>query len=156
MMYRTRLLMVGVIVLTTVSMLLANTAALAQGKGRGRAKRLKGFSEEDLDSAIGSVEAAARKGVPIRHARGLVEKAMEKGIKGRDIETASKAMAYGVGKKIDFDQLGKFVHEKLEQGLRDDELTIEIYKEIARRHEERSKAKEAIRQEKEKGKGKKR
>lgn len=117
-------------------------------KVRGRAKKLKDFSEEDLDSALVSIEVAARKGIPIRHARGLVEKAMEKGIKGRGLETASRAMAYGVGKEIDFDQLGKFVHKKLDEGLRDDELSIEIYKEIANRHEERLKAKEVIQQEK--------
>ena len=123
-------------------------------KVRGRAKGLKDFSEEDLDSVIGSVEAAARKGVPIRHARDLVEKAMEKGIRRRGLETASRAMAYGVGKEIDFDQLGKFVHKKLDEGLRDDELSLEIYKESAKRHEEKMKTKEAIQQEKEKGKKK--
>jgi len=123
-------------------------------KVRGRAKGLRGFSDEDLDSAIGSVEAAARKGVPIRHARRLVEKAMDRGIKGRGLETATKALAYGVGKEVDFDQLGKFVGEKLDEGLRDDELSIEIYKEIARRHQERLRAKKAIRQQKQKGKGK--
>jgi len=111
----------------------------AKEKVRGRAKKLKDFSEENLDSTIGSLEAAARKGVPIRHARGLVEKAMEKGVRGRGLETTSRAMAYGVGKEVDFDQLGKFVHEKLDEGLRDDELSIEIYKEIAKRHEEQLK-----------------
>ena len=107
----------------------------AREKVRGRAKKLKGFSEEDSDSALVSVEAAARKGVPIRHALGLVGKAMENGIKGRGLETATRAMAYGVGKEIDFEQLGKFVHKKLDEGLRNDELSIEIYKEVARRHE---------------------
>ena len=126
----------------------------ARVRVRARAKELKDFSDEDLDSALVSVQAAARKGVPIRHARGLVEKAMEKGIKGRGLETASRGVAYGVGKEIDFDQLGKFVHRKLDEGLRDDELSIEIYKEIASRHEERLKAKETI-QEKKKIEGKK-
>ena len=113
------------------------------------------MSEEDVDSAVGSIEASVRKGVPVRHALRLVEKAMQKGIKGRGIETATRAMAYGVGREIDFDQLGKFVHKKLDEGLRGDELSIEIYKEVARRHEERLKAKETIQQQKEKGKGKK-
>ncbi len=110
-----------------------------------RAKKLKNFSKEDLDKALLSVEAAARKGIPIKYAQGLVEKAMEKDIKGKGFETASRAMAYGVGKEIDFDQLGKFVHKKLDKGLRDDKLSIEIYKEITKRHEERLKAKKAIR-----------
>lgn len=127
----------------------------AREKVRGRAKKLKDFSEEDLDSALVSVEAAARKGVPIRHALGLVGKAMENGIKGRGLETATRAMAYGVGKEIDFEQLGKFVHKKLDEGLRNDELSIEIYKEVARRHKERLKVKGAIQQKKEKGKANK-
>ena len=116
----------------------------AREKVRGRAKKLKDFSEEDLDSALLSVEAAARKGVPIRHALGLVEKAMQNGIKGWGIETTTRAMAYGIGKEIDFDELGKFVRRKLDEGLRNDDLSIEIYKEIAARHGERLKAKEAI------------
>lgn len=127
----------------------------AREKVRGRAKKLKDFSEEDLNSALVSVEAAARKGVPIRHTLGLAERAMEKGIRGRGIETATRAMAYGVGREIDFEQLGKFVHKKLDGGLRNDELSIEIYKEIARRHEERLKATEAIQRAKEKDKAKK-
>ncbi len=79
---------------------------------------------------------------------------MEKGIKGKGIETATRAMTYGVGKEIDFEQLGKFVHEKLDEGLIDDELSIVIYKEVSRRHEERLKVKGDIKQEKEKGKKK--
>ncbi len=45
---------------------------------------------------------------------------------------------------MDFEQLGRFVHTRLNEGFRDDKLSIEIYKEIARRHEERAKTKEAI------------
>jgi hypothetical protein len=76
----------------------------------------------------------------------------EKRIKIRVFETASKAMVSRVGKEVDFDQAGEFVEKKLDQELRDDELSIEIYKEIVRRHEERLKANEAIPQNKEKGK----
>ena len=127
---------------------------LEEGKGKvnDKAKKLKDFSEEDLHSALLSLEAAARKGVPIEHARDLVEKAMERRIRGQDLETASRAMAYGVGKEVDFEPLGKFVNQKLDAGLRGDELSIEIYKEIARRHEERVKTKETIQHEKEKDK----
>ncbi len=74
--------------------------------------------------------------------------------KGRGIETAARAMTYGVGKEIDFKQLGKFVHDKLDEGLINDELSIEIYKEVSRRHDERLKVKGDIKQEKEKGKKK--
>ena len=129
--------------------------AEAKERVRDRAKKLKGFTEKDLDSSLGSIDIAARKGVPIKNAKGLVEKAMGKGIKGGGIETATKAMTYGVGREVDYDQLGKFVNKKMDEGLRDDELSIEIYKEISQRHEERLKAKEAIQQEKEKEKGSK-
>ncbi|MBA7610341.1 hypothetical protein ES703_17549 [subsurface metagenome] len=126
----------------------------AKGKVRGKAKNLKDFSDEDLTSALLSIEASARVGVPIKLTLSFVEKAMEKGIKGKGIETATRAMTYGVGKEIDFEQLGKFVHEKLDEGLIDDKLSIEIYKEVSGRHEERLKVKEALKQEKEKGKKK--
>jgi len=116
--------------------------------------RYKDFSDEDLTSALLSIEASARVGVPIKHTLSFVEKAMEKGIKGKGIETATRAMTYGVGKEIDFEQLGKFAHEKLDEGLIDDKLSIEIYKEVSGRHEERLKVKEALKQEKEKGKKK--
>jgi hypothetical protein len=121
----------------------------AKSRLKGSGKKLKDFSEEDLHSALLSLEAAARKGVPIEHARDLIEKAMERRIRGQDLETASRAMAYGVGKEVDFEPLGKFVNQKLDAGLRGDELSIAIYKEIARRHEERIKAKEMVPKEKE-------
>jgi len=104
----------------------------AREKVRNRVKNLKEFSAEDANSALLSIERAARKGVPIKYALGFVEEALEKGIRGRGIETATRAMAYGVGKEIDFEQLGKFVHKKLEEGLRGDNLSVEIYKEIVR------------------------
>lgn len=108
-----------------------------------KAKILKDFSQEDMDSAIVSVEASTKKGVPIKLTREIVEEAMDKGIRGRGLETTTRAVAYGIGKEIDFDQIGDFVHKKLEQGLKDDELSIEIYKEIASRHDERVKTREA-------------
>jgi hypothetical protein len=113
------------------------TIGIILGRGRHR----KDFSDEDLYSALLSIEASARNGVPIRHTLDLVEKAMDKGIKGRGIETATRAMAYGVGKDIDFEQLGHFIHRKLDEGVKNDELSIEIYQEIVRRHEHRLKAK---------------
>ena len=122
----------------------------AKEKVRRKAKKAKGFSKASPERALLSLEMAARAGVPIKHAGDLVEKAMEKGIRGRGIETATRAMAYGVGKEIDFDRLGKFVRKKLDQGLRGDDLAMAIHKEIERRHEERLKAKETIQREKKK------
>lgn len=127
----------------------------AKNEVKGKGKKVKDFSDTDLESALISVEMAARKGVPVKHARGLVVAAMLRGIKGEGIERATRAVAYGVGREVDFDQLGKYVHEKLDEGLRSDDLSIEIYKEVARRHEEKMKTKEAIQERKEKGKGKK-
>jgi hypothetical protein len=121
----------------------------AKEKVRLKAKSIKGFSEKDLDSALISIEMSARKGVPVKYVLSFVENAMEKRIKGRGIETATRAIAYGVGKEIDFSQLSKFIHKKLNEGLRNDELSIEIYKEIVRQHEKKSKTKEAIHQKKE-------
>ncbi len=121
----------------------------ARRRVRRVANRLRDFRGNDLRSALLSVEATARVGAPIRHVLGLVEEAMERGIRGRGIETATRAMAYGVGRQMDFDELGKFIHKKLEDGFRDDELAIEIYREVAIRHEQRLKAKKAIPQEKE-------
>jgi len=107
---------------------------------RNEAKKTKSFSNRDLNSALISMEVAAVRGVPIRNASEAMERAMKKGLKARELETAAKAMAYGVGKEVDFDQLGEFVANRLNEGLRGDQLATEIYKEIARRHEERSNA----------------
>ncbi len=87
---------------------------------------------------------SARKGVPIRHAKAIVVAAVAEGLKGEGIEKATRAVAYAVGREIDFDQLGKYVNEKLDEGLRGNDLAIEIYKEVARRHEEKMRAKEAL------------
>lgn len=105
----------------------------ALGNIRKGAKNKKGFSKKDLDSALVSVEAAAREGVPVKNSRELVELAMNKGIQGTAIETLSRATSSGVGKDIDFGKLNKFVEKKLDDGLRNDELLNEIYKEIDNR-----------------------
>jgi len=105
----------------------------ALGNIRKGAKNKKGFSKKDLDSALVSVEAAAREGVPVKNSRKLVELAMNKGIQGTALETLSRATSSGVGKDIDFGKLNKFVEKKLDDGLRNDELLNEIYKEIDNR-----------------------
>ncbi len=102
----------------------------ALGNIRKRAKNLEDFSKDDLDSALVSVEAAAREGVPVKNARELVELAMKKGIQGSALETLSRATSHGVSKETDFGQLNEFVEKKLDDGLRNDELLNEIYKEI--------------------------
>ncbi len=102
----------------------------ALGNIRKGAKNKKDFSKEDLDSALVSVEAAAREGVPVKNSQELVELAMKKGIQGTALENLSRAASSGVGKDIDFGQLNNFVENKLDDGLRNDELLNEVYKEI--------------------------
>ena len=112
-------------------------------KRKGWQKNLK-EAKSDLESALLSVEMSARKGVPIKHTKAIVVAAMANGVKAEGIEKATRAVAYGVGREVDFDQLGKYVNEKLDEGLKGDNLAIEIYEEVARRHEEKMKAKEAM------------
>ena len=102
----------------------------ALGNIRQRTKNKKGFSKENLDSALLSIEAAAREGVPVESARELIELSIKYGLQGNALETLSRATSSGVGKDIDFDQLNNFVEKKLDDGLRDDELLDEVYKEI--------------------------
>ncbi len=102
----------------------------ALGNIRQRTKNKKGFSKEDLDSALLSIEAAAREGVPVESAREIIELSIKYGLQGNALETLSRATSSGVGKDIDFDQLNNFVEKKLDDGLRDDELLDEVYKEI--------------------------
>lgn len=111
-----------------------------------------GFSKEEIEQASTSLEIASRVGVPIKNAKGIVQAAMDKGLRGPAIEELTRAASYGVGREVKFDQLGKFVNEKLEQGLRDEELALEVYKEVQRRHEEKTKVRKAIQEEKKKKK----
>ena len=100
---------------------------------RDKAKKAGGVSNRDLSSALISMEMAAVRGVPIRNAYEAMERAIQRGLKARELETVTRAMAYGVGKEVDFDQLGEFVANRLDEGLRGDQLATEIYREIARR-----------------------
>lgn len=125
----------------------------AKNEIKNKTGERKNFTDVDLESALISVEMAAGEGVPVTHAKAIVRDAMLKGMKGEGIERATRAVAYGVGREVDFDQLGKYVHEKLNEGLRDDDLSIEIYKEVTRRHEEKMKTNELIQKGEEKENG---
>ncbi len=102
---------------------------------RRRAGRERGLEEDMLESALLSLDRAARAGVPVNDARDIILNAVEEGLDGEDIERASRAAAYGVGKGMDFDELGSYVNEMLDGGLRGNELAIEIYREVVRRQE---------------------
>ncbi len=100
----------------------------------GRTKRVKIYTKLEIDIILFSLEMTARKGVPIKHVRSFVEKSVKKKKKAGGIETATRAMTYGVGRDIDFNHLGKFVSRKMNKGKSDDELAVAIYKETEKSH----------------------
>lgn len=120
-------------------------------KGKGKKR---GFSQEEIEQAANALELASRVGVSIEHTKDIVQSAMDKGLRGPAIDKLTRAVSYGVGRDVKFDQLGKFVNEKLDVGLRDEELALEVYKEVQRRHEEKTKVRKAIQEEKERKKKK--
>jgi hypothetical protein len=100
----------------------------------GRTKSVKIYTKLEIDIILFSLEMTARKGVPIKHVRSLVEKSVKKKRKVGGIETATRAMTYGVGRDIDFSHLEKSINKKMDRGKKDDELAVAIYKEIENSH----------------------
>jgi hypothetical protein len=96
----------------------------------GETKRVKIYTKLEIDIILFSLEMTARKGVPIKHARSLVKKSVKKKRKVGGIESATRAMTYGVGKDINFHHLEKSISNKMDNGKKDDELAVSIYKEI--------------------------
>jgi hypothetical protein len=94
-----------------------------EGKGEMERKQLE-------ESAERSIDGAARKGVPVEHAEKTVEKGIERGMSGEEIEKVTRAMAYGADKDTDYDELGRFTDRKMDEGERGDELAMSVYKEI--------------------------
>jgi hypothetical protein len=123
----------------------------AKNSIKGKGKKV-GFLQEEIEQTSNSLEIASRVGVPIEDAKDIVQAAMDKGLRGPGIEKLTRAVSYGVGREVKFDQLGKFVNEKLNTGLKDEELALEVYKEVQRRHEEKTKVRETIQEEKKKEK----
>ena len=99
---------------------------------RRKAAGVQGLEEDVLESAMLSLDRAARAGVPVNDARDIILKAVEEDLDGEDIERASRAAAYGVGRDTDFHALGAYVNEMLDGGVRGNELAIEIYREVVR------------------------
>ncbi len=79
-----------------------------------------------------SAEAAARSGVPMDQVEELVRHAVSNGnrLDADTFERVSRAMAAGVGRKVDFPALGEFVRNHLADGTRGDTLVIGIYREM--------------------------
>lgn len=99
-------------------------------------------TEDDEESAVRSVEEAAREGVPVEDAEAMVDKAIDRGMTGREIEQVTRAAAYGADKDIDYNELDGFMDTKMEEGQAGDELAVSIYQEIDRRHDERQQQQE--------------
>ena len=101
-----------------------------EGTGEMERKQLE-------ERAMRSIEGAARSGVPVEQAEKTVEKSIERGMSGEEIEKVTRAMAYGADKDVDYDALGRFVDRKMEEGERGDELAMSVYKEIDDRSAEK-------------------
>ena len=94
-----------------------------EGKGETERKQLEVSAER-------SIEGAARSGVPVEHAERAVEKGIEKGMTGDEIEKMTRAMAYGADKNTDYGKLEKFMDKKMGDGERGDDLAMSVYREI--------------------------
>ena len=88
-------------------------------------------TESRLAAALRALERVARKGVPISSAA----------------EMAKAGIEHGLG-PFDFEPMGKFVVEKVRQGLRGKDLSNEIRKEVVRRQEERKRLREKMKEDK--------
>ncbi len=102
----------------------------AKERVRKKARQRKGSAEGDEESAVRSVEGAAREGVPVEQAEKTVEKAIDRGMKGEEIEKVTRAMSYGADNNVDYGKLDSFVKKKMDSGEHGDELAISIYKEV--------------------------
>lgn len=96
-------------------------------------------SPEDEKSAMLSIEGAAREGVPLGNAEATINKAIARGMRGRDIEKVTRAMSYGADKGTDYNSLNQFVETKMNEGEAGNDLALSIYKEIDEQHAARLK-----------------
>ncbi|MBN2071121.1 MAG: hypothetical protein JW814_06640 [Candidatus Krumholzibacteriota bacterium] len=105
---------------------------LEESKDRVRRKAhdKRGAAGKYGDSAVISIEEAARGGVPVDKAEAVVEKAIERDMEGEEIEKMTRAMTYGADKNVDYEKLDTFIGKKIDSGERGDDLAVSIYKEI--------------------------
>jgi hypothetical protein len=89
----------------------------------------QGLSEDDLKSAVLSLEESAKKGLTVQSALQFILNGMEKNCSGESLEKATRAIAYGVQNGAKEDDLLSFAKTCLLRGLRGDELALSIYKE---------------------------
>jgi hypothetical protein len=93
----------------------------------------KKLGKNALNKALLYMNLTARSGVPVEAAVELIDRMVENAADPDTMERASRAYAYGVGKKADYRGLGRFVAEKLKEGYSGDKLAVAIYDEIDRR-----------------------
>lgn len=95
-----------------------------------RIRTRAGMSREDEESVIFSLGWAAREGVPLRYIETTMNRAIARGMRGPDIEKATRAMSYGADRNTDYDRLDRLIERKTNEGERGDELALSIYREI--------------------------
>jgi hypothetical protein len=93
-----------------------------------------GMSREDEESAMISVESAAHEGAPLEHVEGTMNRAIDGGMRGRDIEKVTRALSYGADKNIDYNRLDRLIDKRMNEGETGDALALSIYKEIDEQH----------------------
>ncbi|NLP09239.1 hypothetical protein GX408_02465 [bacterium] len=118
---------------------------LQQAKDRVRAKGKSGAkrNKAEIDSACVALEQGAVAGVPIEEVDRVVEKGLEKGLKGKELQATTRAMAHGAQQGVETASIAAFVHQKLDEGLRGDALSTQIEAEIERRHADKVTAEES-------------
>ncbi|MDZ7859167.1 MAG: hypothetical protein U5O15_00625 [Candidatus Krumholzibacteriota bacterium] len=109
---------------------------LEQSKTRilERIRTRKGMTREDEERATISIERTAREGVPLTHIESAVNKAINREMRGNEIEKITRAMSYGADKNTDYERLNQFIERKMNAGETGDDLAVSIYKEIDERH----------------------
>jgi len=90
--------------------------------------RQRGVQPAVLDSAVASVEGAARRGVPVETAERLVRAAAERGVSPRGIEVITRALAYGAERDALVANLESFARESLNAGAAPDAIALGIYR----------------------------
>ena len=98
--------------------------------GLGRAKKaVRKHAEDRLNAALRALEVAARKGTPLDHAERMAKAGLERGLG-----------------PFDFEPLGKFVVERVKEGVKGEELSRTIHEEISRRRQERQRLREEMKE----------
>ncbi len=93
-----------------------------------------GKSRENEQGVIVSIEGAARAGVPIEHTEAIVNRTIDGGMQGRDIEKVTRAVAYGADRNTDYNRLNRLVDRRMKEGETGDALALSIYKEVDEQH----------------------